>query len=64
MYATSISRVGAYDHKAMLWDCRQQQSVMSVDHGAPIEAVLMFPTAATFITAGALLLGVGELFEQ
>ena len=41
-----------YDHTCRLWDTRAPKSVMSVDHGAPVESVLMFPRGNTFVSAG------------
>lgn len=43
---------GSYDHTVKLWDTRVGKSVFSVDHEAPVEAVLMFPGGGTFISAG------------
>eukprot|EP00041_Stephanoeca_diplocostata_P010066 m.159431 g.159431 ORF g.159431 m.159431 type:complete len:510 (+) comp18006_c0_seq1:244-1773(+) len=43
---------GSYDHTAKLWDARTGRAVVTVDHGAPIESVLMFPAGGSFITAG------------
>ena len=44
--------VGAYDHTAKLFDARTQSSVMTVEHGYPVESVLLFPTDGIFLTAG------------
>ncbi|OWA51356.1 U3 small nucleolar RNA-associated protein 15-like protein [Hypsibius exemplaris] len=44
---------GSYDHKARLFDVRTEgDSVLEVDHGAPVEAVLVFPSGNVFMTAG------------
>ena len=45
---------GAYDHKARLFDARTEDSVLTVDHGQPIESVLLLPTDGMFLTAGEL----------
>lgn len=50
--ASHIHLSGSYDHTAKLWDARAGRQVLSVDHGAPIESVLMFPGGSSFITAG------------
>jgi U3 small nucleolar RNA-associated protein 15 len=50
--ASHIHLSGSYDHTARLWDTRAGREVLSVDHGAPIESVLMFPGGSSFITAG------------
>ncbi|XP_077864932.1 U3 small nucleolar RNA-associated protein 15 homolog [Saccoglossus kowalevskii] len=43
---------GSYDHTAKLFDFRTQSSVLSVDHGQPIESIIMFPNCSMFLTAG------------
>lgn len=43
---------GCYDHTARLSDTRTNSTVQSVDHGAPIEDVLVYPSGSLFITAG------------
>eukprot|EP00040_Diaphanoeca_grandis_P039484 m.259188 g.259188 ORF g.259188 m.259188 type:complete len:499 (-) comp37676_c0_seq1:100-1596(-) len=50
--ASNLFLSGSYDHTAKLWDTRTGAEVLSVDHGAPVEAVLMFPGGSSFITAG------------
>ncbi|ESP00218.1 hypothetical protein LOTGIDRAFT_226017 [Lottia gigantea] len=47
-----IVLTGCYDHKARLFDARMPASVLTVDHGFPIESVLMFPNGGIFMTAG------------
>lgn len=46
---------GSYDHTAQLWDLRSQTAVLQFDHGAPVEAVLVFPSGGTCISAGELI---------
>ena len=43
---------GGYDHSVRLWDTRTEKCVVQVDHGAPVESVLMFPQGNQFISAG------------
>jgi len=50
--ASHIHLSGSYDHTARLWDARAGRQVLAVDHGAPVESVLMFPGGSSFITAG------------
>jgi len=50
--ADHLVLTGSYDHAVKLWDTRAPKSVMTVDHGAPVESVLMFPRGNTFISAG------------
>ncbi|KAG0721193.1 U3 small nucleolar RNA-associated protein 15 [Chionoecetes opilio] len=39
-----IILTGSYDHTVRLWDTRTASSVLSVDHGAPVESLVCFPS--------------------
>ncbi|KAJ3372013.1 snoRNA-binding rRNA-processing protein [Allomyces arbusculus] len=43
---------GSYDHTVKVWDVRSPTAVLSVDHGAPVESVLVFPGANAFVCSG------------
>ncbi|XP_064618659.1 U3 small nucleolar RNA-associated protein 15 homolog [Lineus longissimus] len=43
---------GGYDHMVKLWDTRTAASVLTVNHGQPVESVLMFPGGGIFLSAG------------
>ncbi|XP_033120672.1 U3 small nucleolar RNA-associated protein 15 homolog [Anneissia japonica] len=43
---------GSYDHTVKLFDLRSKSSILSVDHGQPVESVLMFPGGGIFLSAG------------
>ena len=43
---------GSYDHTVKLYDTRVSESVMSFQHGHPVESVLMFPNAGICLSAG------------
>ncbi|XP_071494279.1 U3 small nucleolar RNA-associated protein 15 homolog [Diadema antillarum] len=43
---------GSYDHSVKLHDLRTGTSILSVDHGQPVERVLMFPSGGVFLSAG------------
>ncbi|KAF8975634.1 snoRNA-binding rRNA-processing protein [Entomortierella lignicola] len=43
---------GSYDQTVKLWDMRTQGCVMTMNHGAPVEAVEMFPDGGVVIAAG------------
>ena len=45
---------GSYDHTLRLWDLRSQSAILELDHGAPVEAILMFPSGGTCLSAGEL----------
>ncbi|XP_060065526.1 U3 small nucleolar RNA-associated protein 15 homolog [Ylistrum balloti] len=50
--SNDILLTGSYDHKVKLYDTRIGDSVLTVDHGQPVEDVLTFPTGGIFISAG------------
>lgn len=43
---------GSYDHTVKMWDTRTGSSVLSVDHGQPVEAILSYPSGGVFVSAG------------
>lgn len=43
---------GSYDHSVKMFDSRTPTSVLTVNHGSPVEAVLIFPAGGAFISAG------------
>ena len=49
---------GSFDHTVKLYDARTPSgSTISVDHGAPVTSVLMYPGNSIFVS-------VGELFKN
>ncbi|XP_055346766.1 U3 small nucleolar RNA-associated protein 15 homolog [Paramacrobiotus metropolitanus] len=52
---------GCYDHKARLFDLREKSPVVEVNHGAPVETVLMFPNGNVFLTAGGTTIKVWDV---
>uniref|UniRef100_A0A914XAE3 U3 small nucleolar RNA-associated protein 15 homolog n=1 Tax=Plectus sambesii TaxID=2011161 RepID=A0A914XAE3_9BILA len=52
---------GSYDHMAKLWDCRTHEAVATVDHGWPVEAVLLFPNDSLLATAGGTVVKIWDL---
>ena len=43
---------GSYDHAVKLWDTRQSSSRLTMDHGGPVESVLMMPGDSVAISCG------------
>ncbi|GJJ70168.1 U3 small nucleolar RNA-associated protein 15 [Entomortierella parvispora] len=43
---------GSYDQTVKLWDMRTQGCVMTMNHGAPVEAIDMFPDGGVVVAAG------------
>jgi len=48
--------LGSYDHTVKMYDSRTDQCVLDVNHGCPVESVLVFPTASLLLSAGEMLL--------
>ncbi|CAH1797851.1 unnamed protein product [Owenia fusiformis] len=57
----NIVLTGAYDHTVRLFDTRTDSSVLTIDHGAPVESVLMFPSGGLFISAGGTVVKVWDV---
>lgn len=47
-----IDIVGSYDHTVKMFDTRTNKSVISVEHGQPVESVLLFPSGGLLVSAG------------
>lgn len=74
--AGSISQAGAdifisgsYDHAVKMYDARTSKCILSVNHNAPVESVLMFSSGSVFLSAGGTTINVwdavaGRLFAQ
>lgn len=52
---------GAYDHWLKVWDVRSQGSVLSMDHGSPVESVQIFPTGGLCVSAGSNIVKVWDI---
>lgn len=52
---------GSYDQTVRLWDTRQNQCVMTMQHGAPVESLLMYPNGNAVVSAGGPTLKVWDL---
>lgn len=47
---------GSFDHMVKLYDARTSTgSTITVDHGAPVESVLMYPGNSIFVSVGKIL---------
>lgn len=44
--------VGSYDHKIKVFDARMDKSVLAMDHGQPVESLLLFPSEGLLVSAG------------
>lgn len=61
---------GSYDHTVKIWDCRSSSVAMEMNHGAPVECVLMHRNGGMCLSAGSNyikvwdVLGGGRLYHQ
>lgn len=44
--------LGSYDHTVKLFDARMDKSVMTMDHGQPVESLLLYPSEGLLVSAG------------
>lgn len=44
--------LGSYDHTVKLFDARVEKSVITMDHGQPVESVLLYPSEGLLVSAG------------
>ncbi|XP_069483597.1 U3 small nucleolar RNA-associated protein 15 homolog [Ambystoma mexicanum] len=43
---------GSYDHTVKVFDARAEKSVMTMEHGQPVESVLLYPSGGLLVSAG------------
>ncbi len=61
--STDLLVSASYDHTVQLWDLRTSSVVQEMDHGAPVEAVVMFPSGGTCVSAGGNYVKVWDLLS-
>ncbi|XP_036702601.1 U3 small nucleolar RNA-associated protein 15 homolog isoform X1 [Balaenoptera musculus] len=54
---------GSYDHTVKMFDARTNQSVISVEHGQPVESVLLFPSGGLLVSAGGRYVKVWDMLK-
>ncbi|KAJ3603749.1 hypothetical protein NHX12_028490 [Muraenolepis orangiensis] len=54
---------GSYDHKLKLFDARVKKSVMTMDHGQPVESLLLYPSEGLIVSAGGRYVKVWDLLK-
>ncbi|NXC27891.1 UTP15 protein, partial [Campylorhamphus procurvoides] len=54
---------GSYDHTVKVFDARTKGSVMTIDHGHPVESVLLFPSGGLVVSAGGRYVRVWDVLK-
>lgn len=54
---------GSYDQTVKLWDMRQSGSVMTMNHGAPVESLLIYPNGGAVISSGGPVIKVWDILS-
>ncbi|XP_035496780.1 U3 small nucleolar RNA-associated protein 15 homolog [Scophthalmus maximus] len=54
---------GSYDHTLKLFDARVDKSVMTMDHGQPVESLLLYPSEGLLVSAGGRYVKVWDLLK-
>lgn len=54
---------GSYDHTVKLFDMRSGGSVMSMNHGHPVECVLLYPSEALLVSTGGRYVKIWDLLK-
>nr|XP_057927485.1 U3 small nucleolar RNA-associated protein 15 homolog [Doryrhamphus excisus]XP_057927486.1 U3 small nucleolar RNA-associated protein 15 homolog [Doryrhamphus excisus] len=54
---------GSYDHTLKVFDGRMDKSVMTMDHGQPVESLLLYPSEGLLVSAGGRYVKVWDLLK-
>ncbi|CAH0718265.1 unnamed protein product, partial [Brenthis ino] len=54
---------GSYDHTVKLYDCRSNETVLTVNHGSPVESTIFLPSGGIFLSAGGTEIKVWDIFN-
>ncbi|XP_029430713.1 U3 small nucleolar RNA-associated protein 15 homolog [Rhinatrema bivittatum] len=54
---------GSYDHTVKVFDARMEKGVMSMEHGQPVESVLLYPSEALLVSAGGRYVKVWDMLK-
>lgn len=54
---------GGYDNIVKMYDCRTNETVLTVNHGDPIESTLFLPSGGIFVSAGGTQIKVWDIFN-
>lgn len=54
---------GSYDHTLKMFDARTDKSVMTMEHGQPVESLLLYPSEGLLVSAGGRYVKVWDLLK-
>lgn len=54
---------GAYDHTVRVYDARQEKCVMTMDHGQPVESVLLYPSDGLLVSTGGRYVKIWDMLK-
>lgn len=54
---------GSYDHTVKLFDARTDKGVLTMDHGQPVESLLLYPSEGLLVSAGGRYVKVWDLLK-
>ena len=49
---TYDNTTGSYDHTVRMWDKRTGDCTLTLDHGSPVESLVVLPTGGIAISSG------------
>ncbi|XP_039251347.2 U3 small nucleolar RNA-associated protein 15 homolog [Styela clava] len=61
--SADIIATGSYDHLVKLYDTRTNSSILSVDHGLPVESILIYPSGSILLSAGGNVIKVWDILQ-
>ncbi|CAK8693862.1 unnamed protein product [Clavelina lepadiformis] len=61
--ADNIILTGSYDHTVRMFDTRSDECTMIVNHGCPVESVLMYPSGSILLSAGGNRIKVWDVLQ-
>ncbi|XP_023949596.1 U3 small nucleolar RNA-associated protein 15 homolog [Bicyclus anynana] len=61
--SSDIILSGSYDHTVKLYDARSNETVLTVNHGSPVESTVFLPSGGIFVSAGGTEIKVWDIFN-
>lgn len=61
--SSNLFASGSYDNTVKLFDSRTSESILTVNHGSPVESTLFLPSGGIFISAGGTEIKVWDIFN-